>query len=97
MVFQTYAIWPHMNVFDNVAYPLQNRKLPRDEIRQRVIYDLNKLKLIKKDDILDTAVRSFRYAYVIYDLDHRKNTDRVLSYMSDLGIACCGRFSEPFR
>ena len=36
MVFQTYAIWPHMNVFDNVAYPLQNRKLPRDEIRQRV-------------------------------------------------------------
>ena len=25
MVFQTYAIWPHMNVFDNVAYPLQAR------------------------------------------------------------------------
>ena len=25
MVFQTYAIWPHMNVFDNVAYPLQIR------------------------------------------------------------------------
>jgi ABC-type sugar transport system ATPase subunit len=23
MVFQTYATWPHMNVFDNVAYPLQ--------------------------------------------------------------------------
>ncbi|MCX7155695.1 MAG: ABC transporter ATP-binding protein [Rhodocyclales bacterium] len=36
MVFQTYAIWPHMNVFDNVAYPLQVRKLPKDEIRQRV-------------------------------------------------------------
>jgi iron(III) transport system ATP-binding protein len=36
MVFQTYAIWPHMNVFDNVAYPLQNRKIPRDEIRERV-------------------------------------------------------------
>ena len=26
MVFQTYAIWPHMNVFDNVAYPLQTSK-----------------------------------------------------------------------
>ena len=25
MVFQTYAIWPHMNVFDNVAYPLKSR------------------------------------------------------------------------
>jgi len=36
MVFQTYAIWPHMNVFDNVAYPLQNRKIPREEIRRRV-------------------------------------------------------------
>ena len=36
MVFQTYAIWPHMNVFDNVAYPLQIRKLPKDVIRQRV-------------------------------------------------------------
>jgi len=36
MVFQTYAIWPHMNVFDNVAYPLQNRKVPRGEIKDRV-------------------------------------------------------------
>ena len=36
MVFQTYAIWPHMNVFDNVAYPLQTRKLPAQEIRERV-------------------------------------------------------------
>ncbi|MFZ0724723.1 MAG: ABC transporter ATP-binding protein [Desulfobacterales bacterium] len=36
MVFQTYAIWPHMNVFDNVAYPLQNRRMPRDVIRQKV-------------------------------------------------------------
>jgi iron(III) transport system ATP-binding protein len=36
MVFQTYAIWPHMNVFDNVAYPLQNQKRPKDEIKDRV-------------------------------------------------------------
>ncbi|BDD88414.1 ABC transporter ATP-binding protein [Desulfofustis limnaeus] len=36
MVFQTYAIWPHMNVFDNVAYPLQNRKVDKEEIRRRV-------------------------------------------------------------
>ncbi|HXG52837.1 MAG TPA: ABC transporter ATP-binding protein [candidate division Zixibacteria bacterium] len=36
MVFQTYAIWPHMNVFDNVAYPLQVRRLPREVIRQMV-------------------------------------------------------------
>ena len=36
MVFQTYAIWPHMNVFDNVAYPLQVRGAGRDVIRKRV-------------------------------------------------------------
>ncbi|HBZ54804.1 MAG TPA: ABC transporter ATP-binding protein [Syntrophobacteraceae bacterium] len=36
MVFQTYAIWPHMNVFDNVAYPLQTRKTSKEEIRSRV-------------------------------------------------------------
>ncbi|MDD2233184.1 MAG: ABC transporter ATP-binding protein [Sphaerochaetaceae bacterium] len=36
MVFQTYAIWPHMNVFNNIAYPLQNQKRPKDEIESRV-------------------------------------------------------------
>ena len=30
MVFQSYAIWPHMNVFDNVAYPLKVRRMRKD-------------------------------------------------------------------
>ena len=36
MVFQSYAIWPHMTVFANVAYPLQVRRRPAAEIRERV-------------------------------------------------------------
>jgi ABC-type Fe3+/spermidine/putrescine transport system ATPase subunit len=36
MVFQNYALWPHMSVFDNVAFPLKLRKLPRAEIAKRV-------------------------------------------------------------
>ncbi|MFI5013961.1 MAG: ABC transporter ATP-binding protein [Hyphomicrobiales bacterium] len=36
MVFQSYAIWPHMTVFDNVAYPLRIRRRPDAEIRERV-------------------------------------------------------------
>ena len=34
MVFQSYAVWPHMKVFDNVAYPLKLRKVSKDEIKQ---------------------------------------------------------------
>ncbi|MDD2353606.1 MAG: ABC transporter ATP-binding protein [Candidatus Caldatribacteriota bacterium] len=45
MVFQTYAIWPHMDVFNNVAYPLQIQKLPREEIRKRVEKTLKFVKL----------------------------------------------------
>ena len=36
MVFQSYAIWPHMSVFDNVAYPLLLRGLPKPERHARV-------------------------------------------------------------
>jgi len=40
MVFQSYAIWPHMNVFKNVAFPLEVRpwgkRLPKKEVRARV-------------------------------------------------------------
>ena len=36
MVFQSYAIWPHMTVFANVAYPLEVRQRPAAEIRERV-------------------------------------------------------------
>ena len=36
MVFQSYALFPHYNVFDNVAYGLKLRKVPKDEIQKRV-------------------------------------------------------------
>ena len=36
MVFQSYAVWPHMNVFDNVAYPLTIKKVPKAEIKKSV-------------------------------------------------------------
>jgi len=45
MVFQNYALFPHMTVFDNVAFGLSVRKLPQDEIQRRVgeILDLVQL------------------------------------------------------
>ncbi len=36
MVFQNYALYPHMSVYDNIAYGLKNRKTPKDEIDRRV-------------------------------------------------------------
>lgn len=36
MVFQSYAVWPHMNVFDNVAYPLKIKKLSKNVIKEKV-------------------------------------------------------------
>lgn len=45
MVFQTYAIWPHMSVFDNVAYPLQIRGERKDVIREKVAKTLHFVQL----------------------------------------------------
>jgi ABC-type Fe3+/spermidine/putrescine transport system ATPase subunit len=36
MVFQSYAIWPHMTVAENVAFPLKARRFPKNQIRDRV-------------------------------------------------------------
>lgn len=36
MVFQSYALYPHMTVYDNIAFPLKLKKYPKDEIRRRV-------------------------------------------------------------
>lgn len=36
MVFQSFAVWPHMNIFENVAFPLRVRKVPKAEMAERV-------------------------------------------------------------
>ena len=47
MVFQSYAIWPHMDVFDNVAFPISRGKgkLPKAEVRERVLEALSLVRL----------------------------------------------------
>jgi iron(III) transport system ATP-binding protein len=47
MVFQSYAIWPHMTVFDNVAYPLRIRRRSAAEIKQRVMGALGLVEMEK--------------------------------------------------
>ena len=50
MVFQDYALFPHMNVFENVAFPLSIRKLPKTEIGAKVASVLEIVKLVGFED-----------------------------------------------
>ncbi|HET8563610.1 MAG TPA: ABC transporter ATP-binding protein [Candidatus Binatia bacterium] len=52
MVFQSYAVWPHMTVFDNVAFPLTNgkRKLARSKVHERVMGALELVQLSGLED-----------------------------------------------
>jgi spermidine/putrescine transport system ATP-binding protein len=44
-VFQSYALFPHLNVGDNVAFGLKRKKVPRDEIERRVVAELERVGL----------------------------------------------------
>jgi putative spermidine/putrescine transport system ATP-binding protein len=50
MVFQNYALWPHMTVFKNVAYPLKVRKMSKSEIEKRVHDVLEMVNLMHHKD-----------------------------------------------
>jgi iron(III) transport system ATP-binding protein len=50
MVFQNYAIFPHMTVFDNVAYGLKARKVPKEEIEPKVMEALELVQISKLKD-----------------------------------------------
>jgi multiple sugar transport system ATP-binding protein len=45
MVFQNYALYPHMTVFDNIAFPLASQRMPKAEIKERVTTAATKLGL----------------------------------------------------
>jgi iron(III) transport system ATP-binding protein len=45
MVFQSYAVWPHMNVFENVAYPLKFKKMTKEKIHEEVMKILSAVEL----------------------------------------------------
>ena len=45
MVFQSYALWPHMNVFDNIAYPLKIQKKSKEETKEKVLTYLKMVSL----------------------------------------------------
>jgi iron(III) transport system ATP-binding protein len=47
MVFQDYALWPHLTVADNVAYPLRRKRISRHDTAQRTASALERVSLAR--------------------------------------------------
>jgi protoporphyrinogen oxidase len=66
----------------------------KEELAGRILDGFETMDLAKREDFIDIDIRRVKYAYVIYDLTHRRNTDAVLGHLRSAGIPCCGRFAE---
>ena len=55
MVFQSYALYPHMSVYENMAFGLRNRKMPEEEIKERV---MKAAKILDIVDYLDSKPKA---------------------------------------
>jgi iron(III) transport system ATP-binding protein len=83
IVFQTYALWPHMTVANNVAFPLQIRRRPRSEISRRVTDVL---------DLVEMGRYADRYPYQLSGgQQQRVALARALAHKPDLLL-----LDEPF-
>jgi len=71
------------------------KKIHKENIIERVIEDLIKAKIFFPDDkIVVSDVVDIKCAYVIYDLDHRKNVKKIHDFLRKHHIFPCGRFGE---
>ena len=50
LVFQSYALWPHMTVFSNVAFGLETKKMPKNQIADKVANALERLQILQFKD-----------------------------------------------
>ncbi len=70
-------------------------KMTPKQIIERSISDMVRVGFIdSRKDVNFTDIRKEKYAYVMYTLNHRKDTDSVLSFLRGVGIESCGRFAE---
>ncbi len=66
--------------------------LDHTTLEDRIIKDLKSLDIVNVEKIENIFTNTFKYAYVIYDQNHRKNTDLVLDYLRSVNITPLGRF-----
>jgi UDP-galactopyranose mutase len=71
------------------------KPLNKENATERVINDLIKAKILFTDDkILVSDTLDMKYAYIIYDHEHRKNVNKIHSFLHSKDIYPCGRFGE---
>lgn len=69
-------------------------KLPDSEIITQCLRGLERLGIAPESDFVAGEVRTFDHAYVIYDINHRSRTDKMLDWANDIGVICHGRFGK---
>ncbi len=67
MVFQSYALYPHLTVFENMAFSLRARKFPQDEIKERVertaeLLRIRDLLIVHRGFFREASANGLRYA-----------------------------------
>lgn len=90
---------PHTTPADRssilVEVTYRDKIMDLDETKKRVLLDLVKAKIIKENDEIETCTAiDFKYAYVIYDLDHRRKVKFIHEYLAAHNIVPIGRFGE---
>ena len=95
MNFSPYTVPKEMSsVSTEVAYS-RYRNISKTNIVERVRDDLIKAKILNEDDeIVASDIRDIKYAYIIYDHNHRKNVKTIHRYLKEHDIYPCGRFGE---
>ncbi|GAG73794.1 unnamed protein product [marine sediment metagenome] len=82
------------SISTEIAYS-KFRPMSKDTVIERAIDSLKKANLLFDDDKIEvTQVLNLKYAYIIYDLNHRKNVDKIHSFLRENNIISCGRFGE---
>ena len=56
LVFQSYALWPHMTVYDNIAFGLKIQKMPRDQVERNVMSSLKMMRIEQYKDRYPTEL-----------------------------------------
>jgi protoporphyrinogen oxidase len=66
----------------------------KDWVLQKSIDDLDRVGVIRKENVIATEIRRIEYAYPVYDLHYTKNSQIVRNYFSSIGVHLLGRFAE---